>query len=82
MANTISAASGPKRATNISLSVDVYNEAKALGINLSQTCERSLRQAIHDAKSRKWAEDNAEFIKAYNETLEAEGFPLAEWRSF
>lgn len=29
----------PKRATNISLSVDVYKEAKLLGIHLSQTCE-------------------------------------------
>lgn len=35
-----------KLATNIFLSVDVYNEAKAMGINLLQTCERLLEEVI------------------------------------
>lgn len=72
----------PKRATNISLPLDVYNDAKALGINLSQTCEHFLREAIQIEKARNWAERNAEFIEAYNSTVEAEGLPLAQWRSF
>ena len=83
MAKTLNLNSGKtKRATNISLSVDVYNEAKALGINLSQTCERFLQQAIKEERARRWEEENAQFIKAYNKTLEAEGFTLAEWCSF
>ncbi|SHG92728.1 type II toxin-antitoxin system CcdA family antitoxin [Pollutimonas bauzanensis] len=71
----------PKRATNISLSLDVYNDAKALGINLSQTCERFLRVAIQEEKARQWGEQHAGFIEAYNVSVESEGLPLADWRS-
>ncbi len=72
----------PKRATNISLSLDVYNEAKALGINLSQTCERLLGEAIQAEKARRWGEEHSDFIKAYNQSVESEGLPLGQWRSF
>jgi antitoxin CcdA len=33
-------------------------------------------------QERKWRETHADFIAAYNATLEAEGLPLDEWRSF
>lgn len=72
----------PKKATNITLSLDVYNEAKALGINLSQTCERLLHDAIRIERDRRWAQDNADFISAYNKTVETEGLALAQWRNF
>ena len=72
----------PKKATNITLSLEVYNEAKVLGINLSQTCERSLREAIRTERERRWADQYADFICAYNQTVEQEGLPLAQWRSF
>jgi len=72
----------PKRATNITLSLDVYNDVKTLGINLSQTCEQFLREAIRIEKERRWAVEHADFIAAYNQTVEAEGLPLEQWRSF
>ncbi|MET3107387.1 antitoxin CcdA [Oxalobacteraceae bacterium GrIS 2.11] len=72
----------PKKATNITLALDVYNDAKALGINLSQTCERLLREAIRTEQARRWAEQHAEFIQAYNETTEQDGLPLDQWRQF
>ena len=36
----------PKRATNVSLNVDLLEKAKALGINVSQACERGLAQEV------------------------------------
>lgn len=72
----------PKRATNISLSMDVYEDAKQLGINLSQTCDQLLREVIRGEKARRWATEHADFIKAYNRVSEAEGLPLDQWRSF
>lgn len=72
----------PKRATNISLSVDVYKEAKLLGINLSQTCEHFLREAILAEKGRQWGVEHADFVSAYNQTVEEERLPLDQWRSF
>jgi len=72
----------PKRPTNISLSSDVYDDAKRLGINISQECDRLLREVIKQEKARLWAVENAEFIEVYNLATEAEGLPLDRWRSF
>ena len=82
MAEIAARASVPKRPTNISLSPDVYDEAKRLGINLSQTCDQMLRDVIRQEKAKRWAAENAEFIEAYNQASEAEGPPLDQWRSF
>jgi antitoxin CcdA len=72
----------PKKATNITLSADVLNEAKALGINLSQACDQFLRELVRKERECRWLEANAEFIAAYNRSVETEGLPLDEWRGF
>ena len=72
----------PRRATNISLPEDVYKDAKELGINFSQTCERAIRQAVQAEKDRQWAIKYADFIQAYNDMVERDGLPLAEYRTF
>ncbi len=71
-----------KRATNLSLSTDVLEAAKELEINISQVCDNYLRALVRREQERKWREDHADFIAAYNATVEAEGLPLDEWRSF
>ena len=71
-----------KKATNITLSVDVLNEAKALGINISQTCDQYLRELVRSERERRWQQDNVEFIAGYNQTVEQEGLPLEQWRGF
>ena len=71
-----------KRATNLSLSIDVLEAAKDLEINLSQVCDDYLRELVRREQERKWREDHADFIAAYNATVDAEGLALDEWRSF
>jgi antitoxin CcdA len=71
-----------KRATNLSLSSDVLDAAKHLAINISQVCDSHLREVVRREQERKWREDHADFIAAYNTTIETEGLPLDEWRSF
>jgi antitoxin CcdA len=71
-----------KRATNLSLSTDVLEAAKELGINISQVCDNYLRELVRREQAQKWREEHADFIAAYNATVEAEGLPLDEWRSF
>lgn len=71
-----------KRATNLSLSSDVLDAAKRLDINLSQVCDAYLRERVRHELERRWRSDHAEFIAAYNATVEAEGLPLSEWSSF
>lgn len=71
-----------KRATNLSLSSDVLDAARQLDINISQVCDNFLREVVRREQERKWREDHADFIAAYNATIEAEGLPLEEWRNF
>ena len=71
-----------KRAVNLSLSTDVLEAAKNLEINISQICDNYLREFVRREQERKWREDHADFIGAYNATIEKEGLPLDEWRSF
>lgn len=65
--------------TNLSLSVDVLKGAKALNLNLSQLCDDHLHQQV---RQERWRSEHAEFISAYNATLQAEGLPQAQWSSF
>jgi len=71
-----------RRATNLSLSADVLDAAKALHINISQTCDAHLRKVVKEEQERRWREEYADFIAAYNEKLATEGLPLDEWRTF
>jgi antitoxin CcdA len=71
-----------KRAINPSLSSDVLDAAKDLQINSSQVCDHHLREVVKREHERRWREEHADFICAYNAIVEAEGLPLDEWRSF
>lgn len=71
-----------KRATNLSLSSDVLEAAKQLQINISQVCDSYLREFVRLEQERNWRAEHADFIAAYNATIQAEGLPLDEWRSF
>lgn len=78
----LNAAPVAKKATNITLSADVLAEAKKYGINISQTCETYLREVLKQERERRWLQENAAFIAAYNETIEREGLPLDQYRTF
>lgn len=71
-----------KRAANLSLSADVLDAAKELRLNVSQLCDQYLRETVRREQDRRWQEEHAGFIKAYNATLETEGLPLDQWRAF
>lgn len=75
-------ATTPRKATDITLALDVYERAKDLGINFSRTCEQALREAIKAEEGRRWAEENAEFIRNTNDWVEKNGLPLTEYRMF
>lgn len=51
-------------------------------MNLSQICDAYLRGLVQDELERRWREEHADFISAYNASIEAEGLPLSEWKSF
>lgn len=64
-----------KKTTNPSLSADVLDAARNLNINLSQVCDDYLRELVRREQQRRWREDHAEFITAYNATIETDNRP-------
>ncbi len=71
-----------RKATNLSISRDLLEEARALDINLSKACESGLRMEIDAIKARRWREENAAALASSNEYVERHGLPLARFRRF
>ena len=71
-----------KRATNLTLSADVLEAAKSFEINISQVCDTYLRELVTQEQMRRWRSEHVDFIAAYNATIETEGLPLDQWRTF
>jgi antitoxin CcdA len=72
----------PRRPTNVTLSEPLLTEARALGINLSQACERGLAAAVAEARAQRWLAENRPAMDAWNDYVERHGLPLAEFRQF
>lgn len=71
-----------RRATNVSLDRARLEEARALGINISQACERGLVQTIAEERAARWKEANREALESSNGWVEANGLPLEKHRLF
>lgn len=72
----------PRKATNLSISRELLEEARALDINLSKACELGLRMEIDAIKAQRWREENAEALASSNDYVERHGLPLARFRRF
>jgi antitoxin CcdA len=71
-----------KKATNVSLPADLVEEAKRLGINMSQACETALSQQVRKALGEEWKRENREAIESSNEYVRKHGLPLDRYRQF
>jgi antitoxin CcdA len=76
------AAKAAKRATNLTLPIDLLAEARECGINLSRACAHGLALAIAEERSRRWAQENKAAIESSNRYVERRGLPLARYRRF
>ena len=80
--NSIVTSAVVKKRTNLSLNTTLLQEAKSLGINLSQSAETGIAEAIKQRKQALWLKNNAEAITSSNEFINQNGLPLAQYRSF
>jgi antitoxin CcdA len=71
-----------RRATNVSLSREHLAEARELGINISQACERGLVETLAEVRAAHWLDENREAIESWNAWVEKNGLPLASKRLF
>jgi antitoxin CcdA len=72
----------PKKPTNLSLNADVLAMARELGMNVSRTVDALLAEEVKRQYWTRWNEQNREAIDQYNERIEQEGLPLAQYRTF
>lgn len=72
----------PKKATNLSLNSDLLKRCRAMNINLSATLEKALNEKLTLASSEKWADENKNAIKAYNDFVRENGCFGDEYRKF
>lgn len=76
------AVASPRRATNVTLPEALLRDARDMGINLSQACERGLAAEVADARRQRWLEENQDAMDAWNEHVAEHGLPLAAYRQF
>ncbi|WP_344797227.1 type II toxin-antitoxin system CcdA family antitoxin [Litoribacillus peritrichatus] len=72
----------PKKPTNLSINSDLLRKCKAMNINLSATLEEALTELLAKQNQEKWAEENKNAIRAYNEFVEENGCFGDEFREF
>ena len=73
---------GPKKATNVSLSAELVEEARLLGINVSEACQSGLAVEVKKAREAAWQDENRAAIEASNAYVREHGLPLAKYRLF
>jgi antitoxin CcdA len=71
-----------RRSTNITLSIGLVAEAKALGVNLSQAAEIGVAEAVASKRAERWLADNGEALESSNAFVDRQGLPLAKYRNF
>lgn len=71
-----------RQRTNLTIMPEYIAEARELGINLSEACERGLVTAIAEVRAERWLVENREALDASNSWIEANGLPLAGKRLF
>ncbi len=62
-----------RKPTNLSLDPSLVKEAKGYELNISNVVEKALREAVAEERRRRWLEENAEAIAAYNRHVEKHG---------
>jgi antitoxin CcdA len=75
-------ASSVKKRTNLSINESLLNEAKELGINISNSAELGIKHALLERKKALWLKANQEAIDSSNEYVTQNGLPLDKFRHF
>ena len=74
--------SSKRKSVNLSIDSELVANAKAMGINLSQTCEAALGAALKKEREEQWIKENWDAIQSTNAWVEKNGLPLAKYRVF
>lgn len=72
------------RAARVNLTLDqaLVDEAKVLGVSISQASNQGLTAAVKTARWARWLEENKPALDSYNDWVAKNGLPLAKYRMF
>ncbi len=62
-----------KRAVNLFVDSELLDEAKRLGINVSETLERRLRGIVRGELEKRWLEENQGALASINAFIDGHG---------
>ena len=62
-----------KRAVNLFVDSELLDEARRLGINVSETLERRLRSMVRAEQEKRWLEENRDAFASINAFIENHG---------
>ncbi len=71
-----------RQAVNVSLPVELVQDARRLSVNISAVAEAALTKAVQDAEFEAWTLANKRGFEALNELVERDGLPLKRLRLF
>ena len=82
MPRPATAVAGSRRPTNVTLPDALLRDARHLGINLSQACERGLVAEVAAVRRQRWLDENHDAIQDWKEHVMQHGLPLTAYRQF
>lgn len=69
-----------RRSVNLTIRADVVDAAKALELNASRAAEAGIIEAIRQARTKAWRQENRAAIDAHNARVESAGVLLTpDW---
>lgn len=71
-----------KKTVTVTLEPDLIQEAKAAGINLSQTLRNALKTEIKEIEAARWKKENEAAIDYLNQLTEENGLLSDTYRTF
>jgi antitoxin CcdA len=71
-----------KKAVNLRIDSELVELAKQTGLNLSQTLETTLRAALKAERERRWREENAAAVEAFDRYVDKNGVFGAEFKEW
>jgi len=69
-----------KRSVNVSIRVELADEAREFGTNMSAVLESALEDRHRDLRRQKWRDENRAAIEAWNAWVEENGVPFEDLR--
>ncbi|MEM7490771.1 MAG: type II toxin-antitoxin system CcdA family antitoxin [Pseudomonadota bacterium] len=72
----------PTRKTSLTMDADLLDEAKSYGINVSAAASAGVEKLVKEERTKRWQEENRDWVEAYNRWVEENGIPLSEYRTF